>query len=344
MKNSVLLILAAGCVLFGKGVAGQETDPVASLKEFSDIKQVDLSRLLGGEIVSERGSLMKLAAGISAQVCYAVPTPAGETAKRLQTWNPMPHKELKVFALGSIHTPCEIADFKDLKLSSSPRSIGWMVDKTLATTADKSEFHLTRGEAQQIASSLKKNSTPAEVSACWAKILQARASAFQAKGFDGMAPYEVAGETISPVAQLRAMMEERSSIAREMEPILRKTGLLGGGAPALTPYSYWQLFSADGYGTLSLTARYVLAVGDRYQVLDVDYYVNGTLYTSATLYEIWPIRVGDKTGSLVWQGNFYAAPTVAYARGMDRIAYGAIMLLEKKKAVRDFQGDLKTKS
>ena len=341
MKSVALLLLAAVGGVFNGGADGQETDPAASLKSFSDFQQVDLDRLLGGEIISERGSLMKFPSGMSTQLCFAVPTAAAETAKRLQEWDPSPHKQLKVFAFRSLRTPCEIADFKDLKITPSPRSVGWMLDKTLTTTADKSELNLSRSEAQQISSSLNRNSTPAEVSSCWARLLWARASAFQTKGFDGVAPYEVSEETVSPVAQLRAMLQERSPVAREFEPILRKSGLLGGGAPALTPFYYWQLFSADGYGTLSLGAVYLLPVGDHYQLLDVCYYVNANYYTSVTLYEVWPIRSGDKTGSLVWQGDFYAAPTLAYTRGVDRVAYGAIMLLEIKKSVRAFQGDIK---
>jgi hypothetical protein len=343
MKKLALLFSLAVSGVLGGGAAGQEADPVACLKSFSDFQQVDLSRLVNGEIVSERGSLMKLPTGISTQLCFAVPGTAEETARRLAEWNPAPHKELKVYAFRALHTPCDIADFKDLKLSLSPRSVGWLVDKTLTTKGDKLEFNLTRSEAQQITESLKKNSTPAEVSACWARLLWARAAAFQAKGFDGIAPYEVSDEPVSPVAQLRAMLEERSPVAREFEPILRKTGLLGGGVPALTPFYYWQLFSADGYGTLSLGAVYTLPVGDHYQLLDVEYYVNANYHTSVTLYEVWPIRVGDKTGSLVWQGDLYAAPTLAYTKGVDRIAYGAIMLLEIKKSVRAFQGDLKAK-
>ncbi len=342
MKSVALLLLAAVGGVFNGGVDGQETDLAASLKSFSDIQQVDLNRLLGGEIISERGSLMKFPSGMSTQLCFAVPMAAEETAKRLQEWNPSPHKELKIYAFRPLCTPCEIADFKDLKITSSPRSVGWLLDKTLTTTADKSELNLSRNEAQQIASSLKKNSTPAEVSSCWARLLWARASAFQTKGFDGMAPYEVSGETVSSVAQLRAMVLEESPVARECEPILRKSGLLGGGVPTLTPVYYWQLFSADGYGTLSLGARYLLPVGDHYQLLDVDCYVNGNYYTSVTLYEVWPIRSAGKTGSLVWQGDFYAAPTLAYTRGVDRVAYGAIMLLEIKKSVRAFQSDIRT--
>src|SRR5271169_3968133 len=88
--------------------------PVESLKSFSDFQQVDLNRLLSGDVLSERGSLMDFPNGISAQTCFIVPLSPEETAKRLQSWDPSPHAELKVFAFHALHTPCELADFQQL--------------------------------------------------------------------------------------------------------------------------------------------------------------------------------------------------------------------------------------
>lgn len=67
-------------------------------------------------------------------------------------------------------------------------------------------------------------------------------------------------------------------------------------------------FQADHHATLSLGAAYDMGVGDHYQRLEVEYYVSGTYYTSATLYEIWPIRDGGRTGSLVWCDVLCSAP------------------------------------
>jgi len=83
--------------------------------------------------------------------------------------------------------------------------------------------------------------------------------------------------------------------------------------------------------------HYLLPVGDHHQLLDVQYYVSGVYYACVTLYEVWPIREGARLGSLVWRGDFFAAPTLAFTKGTDRLAYGAIMLQELKKAVRCFQ-------
>lgn len=138
------------------------------------------------------------------------------------------------------------------------------------------------------------------------------------------------------------MLREQSRIAREFDSIIQKVKLLGRDASTLAPFYYWNLFSSEGYGTLCLGAMYLLPVGDHYQLLDVEYYVSNSYYASATFYEVWPIRAGDKTGSLVWRGDLFSASGLAYTKGVERIAYGAIMLLEIKKSIRAFQDDMKT--
>lgn len=340
MRRLGFLVLLVLCGALSQDGVAQTADPVTALKSFSDFQQVDLKRLLDGEILSERGSLMNLRTGISTQSCYAVPTPPEETARRLQQWDPLPHPALNVYQLHSVRTPCEMADFKNLDFKLDKRAVRWLLNKTLAATAGDSDLNLSCSEAREMAKSLRKNSTPEEVASFWSKLLFARAFAFQTKGFAGVQPYEVSGETISLVAQLRLMLQEKSQIAREFDPIIQKVRLLDGGAPVLKPFYYWNLFSSEGYGTLCLGAIYSLPVGDRYQLLDVEYYVSGSYYTSAVLYEVWPIGVGNKAKSLVWRGDLLSAGALAYTKGVERIAYGAIMLLEIKKAIRAFRDDM----
>jgi hypothetical protein len=100
------------------------------------------------------------------------------------------------------------------------------------------------------------------------------------------------------------------------------------------------LYEANRRATLTLGALYLLPLADRYQLLDAQYYVSGTYYTFVTLYEVWPIQAGGKLGALVWRGDFFSAPTLAYTRGVERLAYGAFMLQEPKKTIRSFQKDV----
>jgi hypothetical protein len=321
----------------------QGADPRENLKQFSAFAQVDLPRLLAGDILSERGSLMDFPNGISAQLCFAVPATAAAAAERLQHWDPSRHESLKVHAFHELHDPCVSADFDSLSLAGKMRSVKWLVDKTRETTADKSELNLSRSEARELAACARTNPAPTALSACWARLLLARASAFQRQGQAGVPAYEWSTSSVSPVTQLRAMVLEQAAMAREFAPLLQQAGLHHSAvSPTRKPFYYWDLFEADHHGTLSLGARYRLAAGDHDQLLDEEYYVSGSYYTSITLYEIWPVRVGDTTGALVWRGDFLAAPTLAFTKGTERIAYGAIMIQEIKKEIRCFQDDLKS--
>ena len=332
------------CCALSVATLAADTGPFESLKSFSDFQQVDLNRLLNGDILSERGSLMDFPNGISAQTCFVALVPAEEAAKRLQMWDPSPHVELKAFAFHSLHVPCEPVDFQQLDFKTSQRPVRWLLDKIVASTPATSELNLARAEAQELAGCVRKRADPRKVSECMAKLLLGRASAFQQKGLDGCQPYEMAGESVSPAVQLRTMLREQLVIAHEFSPILKKVGLLENETvPSLTPFYYWTLFDADYHGTINLGAVYQLPVGNHFQLVDMDYYVSGNFYASATLFEVWPVQVRGKPGALVWRGDFFAAPMLAFTKGTERIAYGALMLQDIKKEIHCFQDEAKTK-
>jgi hypothetical protein len=341
---NVALTVLMGGLLAATSVA-RASDPLDVVKSFSDFPAGDLRHVLDGDILGARGSLMDFPNGLSAQTCFVTPEAPEEAVKRLLVWDPLPHETLKVFAYQAMRAPGEAADFHTLSLKSSQGAIRWLLDKTLTTTADKTDLNLTRAESQQLATCVRGDPDPLGVSACWAEVLRERVAEFQRRGFDGLLPYEANGETVSPALQLREMLLEQPAVARQFATLLHLSGLLGGQrrAASITPTLYWTFFEANHHATLSLGAIYLLPQGDHYQLLDVQYYVSGKYYAAATLCEIWPIRVGEKSGALVWRGDFVAAPSLAFARGIDRMVYGATLLQEVKKLVRCFQDDLKPK-
>ncbi len=342
MRRLAHYLVAGMSIILSVVASAQTQDPAAAIKGFSDFQQIDLNRLLGGDILVERGSLMDFASGISGQTCFAVPLSAEQTAKRLQVWDASPHADLKVYAFHALPVPCSPADFQTLDFKSGQYSVRWLLQKTAATTPSKSDLNVARDEAQALAACLQKRPDPTQATACWAALLSNRASRFQQNGVDGALPYEVGpGGNVAPVQLLRSMVSEQTPVAHEFFPLLKKIGLVGKQAsPPLTPFYYWTFFDADHHGTISLGAVYLLAVGDHYQLADVEYYVSGEYYTSATLYEIWPIQAGDKPAALVWRGDYFAAPMLAFTKGTERIAYGALMMQDIKRETHDFQGDL----
>ena len=344
MRRLACFLLVGFGWSFFADISANAQGPADAIKNFSAFQQIDLKRLLNGDILVERGALMNFPNGISGQTCFAVASPADETAKRLQIWDPSPHADLKVYMFQSLPTPCELADFQRLDLRSAQYPIRWLLDKTFATTAAKSELNLTHDEAKSLASCAPKHADPQKVAGCWAHLLFDRATAFEQKGPAGVSPYELVGETVSPFTQLRTMLLEQIDVAREFTPLLHKIGLLGNKPDSsLAPFYYWTFFDADHHGTLSLGAVYELPVGDHYQLADVEYYVSNDYYTATTLYEVWPINTGDHPGALVWRGDYVAAPMLAFTKGTERIAYGALMLQDIKKEIRFFLDDMKAK-
>ncbi len=342
---SIFLIFGLG---YGLGVtaSAQGSDQLAGLKQSSDFSNIDVKRLLEGEILSQRGSLMKFSNGISSQIVFAVPTSPAETVKRLRTWDSKQCPSLKVYASHELGAPCELKDFSTLHLYFDPdlRPVKWFLDQTLATSGSGSGLNLTQIEAVQLASCVGKAGAPKTAGSCWANLLLTRALDFQRNGFASALPYEFNVESITPASHLRSMLQEQVDISREFAPILQRAGLVnsGAGISTLRPSYYWRLFQADHHATLSLGAIYDLEVGDHYQLLEVEYYVSGTYYTSATLYEIRPFRDGVRSGSIVWCDVLCSAPTLRFATGIERLASSLILALEFKNMVRCFQDSFKS--
>jgi hypothetical protein len=331
---SIFLVAAVGC-------ATALADPVSELKSFSDFKQVELDRLMKGEVLTERGSLMDFPNGITVQTCFAVPYPPEKVARCLQQWDPSRHQELKVFGFGRLSAPVVMKDFDSLDISGKPYPVRWLREKISATTESHSDLNLNRAEAKELSDCVQKSDAPATVKQCFSKLLLARATAFQRSGFFGGAAYELGSETVLPGRQLQAMLGEQTRIEKEFDAILKQSGILTGKDAKLTPVYYYSFFDANHKASLSLGAMFMMPTGERIQLVDTEYYVCANYYTSTVLYEIWPIRAAGKEGSLVWRGDFFAAPTLAITKGTERVAYGALMLQSVKQFVRHFSEDLK---
>ncbi len=334
-----LLLFWMGCLVCWRGLA---LDPVEELKSFSAFDKVDLQKLADGEIMVERGPFMDFPRGISAQACFVVMAPAEKTAKLYRTWDASHHESLKLHSHCHIQSPPSDENFKPLNLSSQKSPFRWLLDKTQATTSERSDLHLSIAEATQISESMKKGGESAEATArCWKDILKARALKFQKEGLAGSPPYEMGGSVITSSSEIQNLLKEIPKISAQFSPFLPETLL--AKQPLLSappPYCYWELLEINSHAAVNLGAVYLKALDDgRYQILDCDYYSNGGIYASFTLRQIWPIKIRDKDASLIWRGEFVSAPTLAIVRGIERMAAGGIMIQEIKKAIRAFQED-----
>ena len=62
----------------GLAMSSVAAEPVEIVQRLSGFRQMDVAKLLAGEILTERGVLMDFPNGISAQSCFAVALPATE--------------------------------------------------------------------------------------------------------------------------------------------------------------------------------------------------------------------------------------------------------------------------
>ena len=146
-------------------------DPLATLRSFSAFSSVDLRRLEAGEVLGEPGSQMEFPNGISTETCFAVFVPAAEAARRLQIWDPSLRGTLKTLQFHLVNKSCTVADFQNLRLDPANRPQRWLIDKSLATTGNKSELNLSRDECQQLASLARTKPGPEGIGAYWSQLL-----------------------------------------------------------------------------------------------------------------------------------------------------------------------------
>jgi hypothetical protein len=324
----------------------QASSPAEEIRSFGAFNNVNPDQLAGGQILSERGASMKFQDGISTQMCYVVMTPADKTAHELQYWDASQHENLGVFQHHDIHDPARDEDFANLNLGIEKRPVHMMREETFAIGNDKSDFNLSRAEAQALTETMRsgsggKSHSPESATAAWKKTLLQRAISFQQGGVERTPAYEMNGSNVRPSSQFTSILKEQPKITAEFRPVLEQTSLLGSGAPPSSGRFYWDLFDADSSGTISLGACFGKSIGDnKYQIADMEYYVSGSYYASLTLYEIWPVTINGKAASLIWRGDFFSAPSVAFTHGVERMAYGMVMIQETKKAVRAFQQDM----
>ena len=324
------------------------TDPASELKSFSSFKEINLEKLAEGRILGQSGPLMDFQRGISVQTCFVVMAPVKVTARMLQTWDPSQHKSLKVHFHRPVRSPPGKEDFKSCVLNPDKPAVRRLINKTVSTTAEKSDLQLSRAEAAQIAKCTKQTENESETSpeqlasVCWSDILRARVLRFQKEGLAGTPSYETGGSTIAPVSEIRSLLKEDPRIAAQFSKLISETSLTAskpGRSSALSPSYYWELFEADLHATFDLGVIYVKPSKDGFQALDCQYYVSGNYYVYLTLSQLWPIQVGNKSATLIWRGDFLSARSVADTRGTERMMYGGVMSQEIKEGIRFFQKD-----
>ena len=104
-------------------------DPSAEITSFSAFKEVDLAKLMRGEIMSIRSPAMSFQRGLSVQFCYIVPLPSG-AADLHHSFNGASHPELKVFLHSALPSKPRLEHFAKLKSAPASSSVQSFADAT----------------------------------------------------------------------------------------------------------------------------------------------------------------------------------------------------------------------
>jgi len=339
---NMLIRLFAFC-LCAVSVIAAEDAALTKIKSFADFPDATMATLAGGEILTQRGPLMKFRRGMLGESCYIVKAKPSEVAHACQTFDPSGESS-SVHFHSAIHNPIQDSDLAKLNLESSRYGIKRFVSKTLAITPDQNDFFISKAEAAQIEKAVKaagSSAKPAEVARqAWTEVLKARALEFDSGGLSKLSAYDTGGVTVDPVADIKSLIGELPRISTRFKSLLAETGLDGANTfkKEVAAQRYSEVINYDIQATLELGAIFTREFPDGHiKILDCIYFSTGIFYVSMNLFELWPVEVGGKPATLVWRGDLLSTPTLEITRGVERMAYGKVMMMEVRKSIESFR-------
>ncbi len=309
-------------------------DPLAEMAAFSSLKNVDLAKLAGGEIVSGRGPTMSFPRGLAIESAYVVKAPVAKTLELQRHWSPAGNAGLKVRMHSEFPAKPTADDFRKLAAAPSSGAVKALVAATEKIDPAKPALYLSADEAKSF------GKAPAAawggplggpVGGFWSSLLAARAQAFNAGGVARQPAYFWNGESISAADELARLLKEVPKLRTQFSGL---AAALTGGAPAKTAH-YWELSDIEGRSAFSLGATLEKPIAGGAQTADVQYYASGGYFVLVTFYQMWPVE----GGTLVWRGDLIASPELGELRGMERMGSGAAMMKQVKQCVSAFLKD-----
>jgi hypothetical protein len=332
---AVLLPGALGLVIFDLP-SESRADGVAELTAFSAFDKIDLSELAKSDVKTAKGVPMNENRFLSVQSCYVTPGNPEQQIAALHQWDPLKHKELKVYVHVDIRPGAGLSEFSKLKNAPDNSSVRSLV---AATNKMGSEVQISKEEAKKFSEAKNGGgggAIPANVASFWGDILNNRLHLFLSGGAAAQPPYDHTGDSIQPGREFSALLGAQEKIRRQFAGFLGRTGVGHGGGTS--PDLYWELLDVDGKGVLTMGASYAHS-GGPYQAADVLYYASGGYYVGLTLYQMWPVTIDGKASTLVWRGDMISSPEIASLHGVERLASESAMMKDIAKGVALFRRD-----
>lgn len=312
---------------------------------FTAFQNVDLNALAGGQVLQARGPIMAFPRGITSQSLFMIDAAPADVAKRLTTWNPATHSDLKVWLHKSLPARPALADFSDLGSLPDNSSVQFQYKALEAFDPAKPSLQVSKEEAQLIAGAKAQGGDGKALFAkVWPPILLGRINAFL-NGTAGASVDMADGGDVHPLSDVKNLLHADSKVYGQYQRLLNQTpvkALATSNAPRIPPTNlYCDLFDVEGSAALGTGVIYQAASGNSIQSFDVEYYTNYGVYCTIELEQMWPVTVGGKNETLVWREDLVSAPNIAYLHGTERLASSMIMLQETKQGVQAFRDEFK---
>ncbi|HEY2103101.1 MAG TPA: hypothetical protein VGH08_07600 [Chthoniobacterales bacterium] len=306
-------------------------DPLAELSSFSVFDKVDLAALAKGDPKTAHGQPMSNPRYLSVQSCYVAPGAPSQHLEALRSWNPAPHRELKVIL--HFDVPGSPTESAFAKIKSAP-DIAPVRAFVAATTKMSPDLQLSRDEAAKWKGG--EGALNGTMGDFWMSVLAGRARAFVSGGTSALPPYDHAGSPVRAGDELNGLLREQGKIRKQFSGFLESTGI-GRGAASLRPELYWEMLNVDDVAAVALGGFYSRPSGSAAQAADTFYYASGGFYAGLTLYQMWPVDIGGRASTLVWRGDMIASASLASLHGVEKLASESAMMKDVAKSITVFR-------
>ncbi len=337
--KSILALSCAGLLLTGSGRADVNNDLA-----FSAFSNIDLDALASGQVLQARGGLLDFSRGITAQALYIIDADPTAVQKKLITWDPGTHPELKVWVHHQLPPKPTVADFACLGSLPDNASVDYLINATAKLDATNPSLQVSREEAQTIATAAGQQQDPkALFTQVWGQILSERMDHFLS-GRGASDYYAVSGGDIKSMSDIKSLLHSDPKVYMQYQKLLNVTPVRSGTVPVamMQPTDlYFDCFDVEGAGVLGTGAIYQAKFGTSIQSVDIEYFVNSGLYTTIEMEQMWPVTVNGKTETLVWREDLVSTSNVAYLHGMERLASTMLMLQDVKQGIDAFRAEFK---
>lgn len=337
----LLFSLGAATLFLGHGTL-LAADPLAELKAFSTVKEVNLEKLAGGSITAVRGTAMSSPRDMAVESCYVVRKPLAKTAELHVQWSPVKHPELKVYLHGEITGAPNAGQFQHVAAAPANSAVKWLnatTEKLAGSGGTSEELQMSAAEAKAFkpgSGGGGKGGLSAATAEFWANLLQRRAESYLGGGLGKLAPYEFKGETIKTSEEMARLLKQAAKIRTQFAGLIEATPLGGGKG---SPSAYWEMFDAEGEAAFNLGALYTKAAPGTWQAVDAQYYSSGAYCAMLTFYQMWPVTVGGQECTLVWRGDLISSRALATLHGVERMGSSTALMRETQKSIKSLLDD-----